>query len=251
MKTILSITLFIFVSFTSAEEKKDYTQYESILITPDYKNISKFTTNMAKHNKKYHAKGAYRARVYNVVAGNDIGKVYWLMGPSTFAHFDQRPSNKAHNKDWANNVMPYVTNLEYGEYWRFMDDMMIDNYKDWENNPLTIWLIRYMTVNPNEGSKIEELNKKIKATVEKIGKVKFWGIMDNQLIQGKKNGRHLMGITGLKTWSELDDDWQFEKYFEELYGNGSIKEFNETYNKVFKNSWHEVQVLNKELSGME
>ncbi|MDQ7048152.1 MAG: hypothetical protein Q9M92_00885 [Enterobacterales bacterium] len=251
MKIILTIALFLFAPFLTAEEKKEYQQYESILITPDYKNLSKLSDNMAKHNKKYHAKGAYQARVYNVVAGADIGKLYWIMGPSTFAHLDQRPSNNAHTQDWASNVMPYVTKLEHGEYWRFEEDMIIDNHKDWEKNPLTIWLIRYITVNPNQGNKIKDLHKQIKATIEKSGMAKFWGIMDNQLIQGNENGRHLMGITGLKTWSEIDDDWQFEKHFEQLYGKGSMKIFTETYNEVFKNAWNEVQVLNKKMSGME
>ncbi len=253
MKIILSIAFLLFVPLLTAEETKEYVQYESILITPDYKNITKLSKNMAKHNKKYHAKGAYKARVYDVVSGNDIGKFYWVMGPSTFSHLDQRPANKAHNRDWANNIMPYVTKLEYGEYWRFMKDMQIDNYKDWEKDPLTIWVIRYLTVNPKEAdsSKIENIFTKIKATVEKQDIAKFWGVMENQLIQGNQNGRHIMGISGLKTWSELDVDWDFKKHFEELYGKDSVKEFNESFNLIFKNSWSEIQVLNKEMSGME
>jgi len=251
MKTILSIAIFLFATFLVAQEKKDYLQYQTILLTPDFKNLKKFTNNMAKHNKKYHAKGPYQARVYRVETGTDVGKVYWVMGPSTFTHLDNRPKNVAHNKDWSEKVMPYISNVEHGEYWRFMDDMRIDNYKDWENNPLTIWLIRYITVAPTEDGKIDELHAKIKATIAKSGKAKFWGIMDNQFIQGKLNGRHLMGITGMKTWSEMDDDWEFKKHFEEIYGKDSFKDFVKTYNQVFSNSWNEIHVLDKKMSGME
>ena len=251
MKVLLTIALFLFSSFLIGEEKKEYMQYESILITPDYKNLEKLSNNMAKHNKKYHSSDPYRARVYNVTTGTDVGKLYWIMGATTFAHLDNRPSDGGHDKDWQGNIMPYVTKLEHGEYWRFMEDMVIDNHKDWEENPLEIWLIRYMSVTPGEGSKIKDLLAKVKATIDKSGKAKFWGVMDNQFIQGKYNGRHLMGISGSNSWADMDDDWNFKKHFEGIHGEGSMEGFNKEMEQVFSNSWQETQVLNKKMSGME
>ena len=63
MKILLTITLFLFATFLIAEEKDEYMQYESVLMTPDYKNLKKLSNNMAKHNKKYHNEGIGRAHV--------------------------------------------------------------------------------------------------------------------------------------------------------------------------------------------
>ena len=62
--------------------------------------------------------------------------------------------------------------------------------------------------------------------------------MDNQLTQGNLNGRHLMTIFAMDSWAEYDEDWKFEDSFEK---------FMTDYNEVFKNSWEENLMVNKEI----
>ena len=90
----------------------------------------------------------------------------------------------------------------------------------------------------------------IKKTLDKTGKVKYWAVMDNQFIQGHKNGRHLMAISSMESFAAWDEDWEFSKHFEELYGKGSFKAFQANYNRSFKNQWNELITVNKEMSGL-
>jgi len=113
------------------------------------------------------------------------------------------------------------------------------------------YISRYLTLNPNqEDDVINYLLKQVRDTLDKTGKVDYWAVMENQFIQGNSNGRHLMAISSMGSWAELDNDWEFAKHFEALYGKGSMKAFGESWNRVFKNQWQEVIAVNKEMSGL-
>ena len=200
--------------------------------------------------KKYHASGTLKTKIYNIAYGANINDLIWVMGPLTYADFDARPDNKKHDDDWADNINPYISSYNQGEIWRNMDGLMINNMDEKADDP-EMYMTRYLTINPNQdGEVINGLLKQVKDTLEKMGKVKYWAVFENQFIQGNLNGRHLMGISSMSSWAELDEDNEFAKHFEALYGEGSLKVFSESYNKVFKNQWNEVIVVNKEMSGM-
>jgi hypothetical protein len=97
---------------------------------------------------------------------------------------------------------------------------------------------------------VKYLLSQVKETLVKIGKVKYWAVMENQFIQGNVNGRHLMALSSMDSWAELDEDREFSKHFEELYGKGSFKAFRGNYSRVIKNQWHEIISVNKEMSGL-
>jgi hypothetical protein len=131
-----------------------------------------------------------------------------------------------------------------------MDGLIINNLEKKDGDPEK-YITRYLTVNSDQESDvIKYLLNQVKDTLNKIGKVKFWAVMENQFIQGNLNGRHLMAISSMDSWAELDEDWEFGKHFESLHGKGSFKSFRANYAKAFKNQWQEVIIVNKEMSGM-
>lgn len=251
MKKILTLLVALFYTFSvMAEEAESYTQYDTFRFTVDNKNAKKLTANMRNHIKKYHVKGTLKTKIYNITYGPNANELIWVMGPISYAEFDSRPDDKKHDSDWADNINPYITSYNQSEIWRNMDGLLINNMDKNADSPER-YITRYLTVNRGQDDEvIKYLLKQVKDTLEKIGKEKYWAIYDNQLIQGNLNGRHLMGISAMDSWADLDEDEEFAKHFEDLYGKGSLKTFSALYSKVFKNEWNEVIEVNKEMSGM-
>lgn len=205
---------------------------------------------MRSHIKKYHVKDLLITKIYNVTYGPNSNQLIWVMGPVSFSELDARADNKKHDDDWADNINPYIASYEQAEIWRNMDDLMINNLGEKDKSPEK-FMMRYLTMDNNQDPEVAKyLLTQVKATLDKIGKVKYWTVMDNQFIQGFENGRHLAAISSFDTWAELDDDWEFKKHFEEIYGKGSFTAFQNNYSKVFKNYWHEIISVNKEMSGL-
>ena len=251
MKKISAIIVALFFTFSVvAEESKVYTQWDTFRFTVDNKDAKKFTKNMRAHIKKYHLKAPLKTRIYNVSYGPNANDLIWVMGPISYSELDARPDNKKHDDDWADNINPYITSYKQSEIWRNMEGLVINNLDEKSSSPER-YSARYLTVNADqEPEVIKYLLTQIKDTLVKIGKVKYWAVMDNQFIQGNTNGRHMLGISSMDSWAELDEDWEFAKHFEELYGKGSLKAFNVNYSTVFKNQWHEIITVNKEMSGL-
>lgn len=251
MKNLFTLLVAVFFTFSViAEEAKSYTQYDTFRFTIDNKSAKKFTKNMRNHIKKYHVKGTLKTKIFNVTYGANANDLIWVMGPISYAEFDSRPDDKKHDEDWADNINPYIISYKQSEIWRNMDGLLINNLDKNADSPER-YITRYLTVSPGQDDEvIKYLLKQVKDTLEKMGKEKYWAIFDNQLIQGNLNGRHLMGISAMDSWVELDEDGEFAKHFEDLYGKGSLKTFVALYDKVFKNQWNEVIEINKEMSGM-
>lgn len=251
MKKITTFLIAISLVFTvNAEESKAYTQWDTFRFTVDNKNAKKLTKNMRAHIKKYHTKAPLITKIYNVDYGPDSNDLIWVMGPVSFSELDARPDDKKHDQDWADNINPYITSYKQSELWRVMEGLEINNIGKDEASPEK-YMVRYLTVSKSYESDVGKyLLMQIKKTLDKIGKTKYWAIMDNQFIQGHKNGRHLMGISSMGSLAEWDEDWEFSKHFEELYGKGSFKAFLSNYDKSYKNQWNELISVNKEMSGL-
>jgi len=251
MKKISTLLVVLFFTLTvNAEKSKAYTQWDTFRFTINNQYANKFTKNMRAHIKKYHVKAPLKTKIYNVTYGPDANDLIWVMGPVSYSELDARPDNKKHDDDWADNINPYITSYNQSEIWRNMEGLVINNLDEKSASPEK-FSARYLTVNSDQDPEVVKyLLTQVKDTLDKIGKVKYWAIMENQFIQGNTNGRHLMGLSSMDSWAELDEDWEFNKHFEELYGKGSYKAFRANYSGVFKNQWHEIITVNKEMSGL-
>lgn len=251
MKNISIVLLALLFTLSAvAEESKAYTQWDTFRFTVNNKDAKKLTKNMRAHIKKYHAKAPLKTQIFNVVYGPNSNELIWVMGPVSYSELDARADDKQHDDDWADNINPYISAYNESEVWRNMEGLEINNLGEKAEAPEK-YFARYLTVNKDQDPEvIKYLLTQVKDTLVKIGKVKYWTVMDNQFIQGNLNGRHLMGLSSMASWAEIDEDWEFAKHFEELYGKGSYKAFRESYGRVFKNQWHEVIAINKEMSGL-
>jgi hypothetical protein len=251
MKIIFTLILTLFFTLTAiAEESKTYAQWDTFRFTVDNQQAKKLTKNMRAHIKKYHVKAPVKTKIYNVLYGPSANELIWVMGPVSFSELDARPDNKKHDEDWADNINPFITSYNQSEIWRNMEGLVINNLDEKTSAPEK-YSARYLTVNSDQDSEVVKyLLSQVKETLVKIGKVKYWAVMENQFIQGNVSGRHLMGLSSMESWAELDEDREFGKHFEELYGKGSFKAFRANYSKVIKNQWHEIISVNKEMSGL-
>lgn len=251
MKKLTSFFAILFITFSAiAEDTKTYTQWDTFRFTINNQDAKIFTKNMRAHIKKYHVESPLKTKIYNVAYGPNSNDLIWVMGPVSFSELDARPDNKKHDEDWADNINPYIVSYKQSEVWRNMEGLVINNLTEKSSSPEK-YIARYLTVSSNQDSDVAKyLLMQIKKTLDKIGKVKYWAVMDNQFIQGSINGRHFMGLTSMDSWSELDEDYEFKMHFEELYGKGSFKAFMANYARVFKNQWHEIITVNKEMSGL-
>ena len=62
-------------------------------------------------------------------------------------------------------------------------------------------------------------------------------------------GRHIAWVSFLKNWAEFDDDSSFKDAFIKVHGENAWDPFLKGMDDTFSNSWDEIWVYDKELSG--
>ncbi len=222
--------------------------WESILITPDNTKLKILGENMRKHNQKYHKQGPYSVTVYSISSGPNTGKMVWMMGPLKFADLDGRPAAGGHDEDWRDNVLPYVKKLESGEYWQQDDKvsntaMLTPNVSDYP-----ILGVRYWEINSEHGHGLDRILKQISDAVKAMDGVNPWGVYENLFRQGDL-GRHFATVSFSKKWAEFDEDPKFKTAFDKVHGANAWDAFIRDSDQVFDNSWDEIWVYDKNLSG--
>ncbi len=249
--TLLMIFTLIFGATTTlnAQDDSSYVMWESIMLTPDNTKLKALGEAMSKHNKAYHQDGPYKANVYNISSGPNIGKMIWQMGPLKFSDLDGRPSKGGHDEDWRDNVMPHVKKMTHGEYWK--QDLELSNTSslDPENVTHPLLLIRYFEAAGDHGYSIDHLLKQMSETVKAMDGDNPWGVYDNQFRQGFTIGRHLAWVSFNKNWAEMDEAPKFKETFIKVHGEDSWRPFQEGMADSFSNSWDEIWEYNAKLSG--
>ncbi len=241
----LFVLLTLVLPLCLGAQTTDYSQDATLYLKPDFKHLKEFYAAMSAHNKKFHNSGPYKATVYSVDNGEMAGWFVWDMGPCTFAQMDARPSSKEHDDDWDFNVMPYVTDMKYGEYWRKNADLSIDKTDAPDANK---FFIRYRNVNNTQEYRVDGLLKKLSATIKEMNLPYSWAVYDNMFRQGNK-GRHIAFVSPFKNWAELDKDEDFTGAYEKLYGKNTIDAFDREMSEVFSDSWDEIWITIPELGG--
>ncbi len=253
MKCLFMTALLVLGATTisiAQEESSSYEMWESIILTPDNTKLKILGENMRKHNQKYHAKGsAHEAVVYSITSGPNSGKLVWEMGPITFSDLDTRPAEEGHDEDWRDNVMPYIKKMGTIEYWKQMDELSNVSMLDDDNSKYPILYIRYFEVASGHGYTIKHLLKQMSAAVKAMDGDNPWGLYDNQLRQGVDIGRHIAWVSFYKNWTEFDADNNFKDAFLKVNGENSWDAYLKGLDDTFSNSWDEIWVYDKELSG--
>lgn len=245
MKMIL-LALIMPILLMAQDDKEGYAMWQTIYLTPNTANLKALGLAMANHNKTYHKEGPHRASVYNVSTGPNTGKMVWIMGPLTFADLDTRPGEGGHDEDWRDKVMPNVTKVEQGEYWRA--DNKLSNFKE-DSAPSKLIYVRYHEINDGEGHRLKDHMAKISETIKSMPDGgPEWGLFYNEFWQGNKIGRHIATCMYHDAWADLDKDMDFKKAYEAKHGEDSWTSFLDDARAIFSNQWDEIWVYNAKLS---
>jgi hypothetical protein len=245
-----AIVLGMTASVLGQEEKKDYQMWESIMLTPVNSQLKTLEENMRKHNKTYHQEGAYEATVFNIVSGPNSGNLIWEMGPLMFTHLDGRPAEGGHDEDWRDNVMPYIKKMHTIEYWRDMGELSNTDMMSGNSSDYPIMYIRYFEVESGHGYSVRPLLKQMSDAVKGMDGVNPWGLYSNEFRQGKDIGRHIAWVAFYKNWTEFDnDDASFKDAYTKVHGENSWDSYIRGLDDTFSNSWDEIWVYNKNMSG--
>ncbi len=237
------------LTVNAQDDSSSYAMWESIMLTPDNTKLKVLGDNMRKHNQTYHNEGAHKATVFNISTGPNAGKFVWQMGPLMFSHLDSRPSADGHDEDWRDNIMPYIKKMHTVEYWKAYDKLNNTDMLDDDNSKYPILYIRYIEVARGHGYSVNSLLKQISATIKAMDGVNPWGFYDNQFRQGYDIGRHIASVSFLKNWAELDDDDKFKETFLRVHGDDSWDAFQRGTSDSFHNTWDEIWVYDKNMSG--
>ena len=248
---LLMVAMVIGTMFTAnaQDDPSPYSMWENVTITPNNATLKVLGENMRTHNQTYHPEGTYQATVFNVASGPDIGKLVWSMGPITFSHLDGRPSEGGHDDDWRDNIMPYVKKMTNGEYWKQMDEFSNVSMLDSDNSKYPIFYLRFFEVKKGQGYNIDGLLKQMSDAVKAMEGENPWGLYSNEFRQGYKIGRHIAWVSFLKNWAELDEAPKFKESFIKVHGDDAWQPFINGMDDTFSDSWDEIWVYNKELSG--
>ncbi len=232
----------------SAQEDADDPMWETIMLTPDNTKLKVLGENMRAHNQKYHKEGAHTANVYTISTGPHTGKIVWIMGPLKFADLDTRPAQGGHDEDWRDNIMPNLKKISHGEYWKGDNKLSNTDMLTGDASAYPIQHVRYWEVNSEHGYSVDHLLEMISKTIKAMDGVNPWGVYDNLFRQGDI-GRHLATVGFSKKWAEYDEDPKFKKAFVKTFGEDSWQPFLRGMDHAFDNSWDEVWIWNKEMSG--
>lgn len=253
-KSITSLLMLAFVGgfflTTSAQEKPaSYEMWETVILTPDNSKLKVLGETMRAHNQNFHKQAPYKAYVYNIVTGPNIGKLVWEMGPVTFSQLDKRPSAGGHDDDWRDKVMPYVKYMSHGEYWRKDEKLSNTAMLTGESVTYPLLFITYYEVAKDKGFNVDILLKQMSETVKAMDGVNPFGVYYNEFRQGYTIGRHIATVGFYKKWAEFDDENKFKKTFIKVHGEEAWDPFLRNFSLTFSNSWDEVWEYNPKLSG--
>ena len=242
--------LFLMGSVTTAQAQENTKEpiWESIMLVPDNTKLKVLGENMRKHNMKYHNAGAFKTAVYNISTGPNSGKMVWMMGPLQYSDLDTRPAAGGHDEDWRDNIMPYIKRIEQGEYWKGITKWSNTDMLTGGASEYPILYIRYWVVNQDHGFGVDTHLEMVSSTIKALPGVHPWGVYDNEFRQGKI-GRHLATVSFNKNWTDFGTSWPFRATFDKLHGADKWNMFNENRDATFTDSWDEVWVYDKALSG--
>ena len=201
------IFLIPLMAISQNDHQSDYAVFENAMLTPQPDKIQQFEEGLAAHNKKFQAEGPYGARVYYISNGPNVGKYLWAMGPLPWSAMDERPDDPAHDDDWTNNVVKYMTPDSDLTYWRF--NTQLSNFpKDFKVDKLLVDV--YDTKRFEDERMMKAMEKVVKVMRDKYPDQPY-GVYTNEM-PATKDGRDLAMwcSSSIKWpgWEKIQNSWK-------------------------------------------
>jgi hypothetical protein len=234
------------VSWTFGQDK-DYVMVETIYLKPDMEKMDDLRKGMAAHNEKYHKEGTpYDSYIWYVHTGPHEGHLLWAMGPCTFTDLDDRPAGEDHEKDWKDNVAPYIKKETGLAYWK-RDDKLSYNPQIDGSTDKVVWAM--FKIKPFEGYRFDEMLKKIQKVYKEKNYPYGYAVYRSQF--DLESGYDLVIENMFDKWAFFDRERTFKKDYEEIHGEGSWMKLMEEYKDVVCDVIDELAEFQPEMSGVK
>lgn len=224
---------FLFIAALCYSQEK-YIMLETMHITPKTGKSEDLKKGLNEHNTKWHAEGAYKVKMWEVIFGKHEGDFLWVMGPCTFTDLDTRPDDDAHNQDWEKKVGPYVEKYGQTNYWKINDKLSyLQEKSDYKMADITFYKVR-----AGQEYRFDEIFRK----VVEVYKQKNYGyemiFFESHFALG--DAPEIVVLWHFDKWEWFDVDTGFKKMFEEVYGEGSWASLMKEYYEVVEYALDEV-----------
>lgn len=233
------------LSATMLMAQADYKMWRTVSFEPKIDQIATFEKNMAAHNKKYHNEGNKTASVWYNLTGSNAGKYVVAIGPVTFTDYDSYEQSDEHDKDWNENVLPYVKEVSDYEFWKLDEELSHTP----EGSSTGKEIFRVYNLKPWEGYRFYELLKKVSEVYKKKPQENYFHVYWSEF--SSNSGRDVAIALGQKTWASLDDKSKFSDDYEEVHGDGSWRLLLEELQDVVVSFEDELSMKRSDLSGGE
>ena len=227
------------------QNNAEYAIMENTLLTPNSADVKKFETNIASHNKQFHAEGPFGARVYYIASGENAGSYMWVMGPLPWSAMDSREESEAHTNDWNSNVQPYISNKTATTYWKF-ENGLSSFPVDFTLDKL---LLDFYDIKRFQGDKVNSAMEKVKKVMGDAYKDMAYGIYMNEM-PSTKDGKDMVAVYFFDKYSFMSEDPKFVDSYNKLYGDGSFKDFLKEWGEITEGGSTELWIFQPKLSGL-
>jgi len=234
MKKTICLTIVSLAIASLALAQSQNVIFETIYLNPKTESIKELGEKIKSHNQKFHATAPYGASVWEVLTGPRSGDMFWVMGPFTFADLDKRPAEGGHDDDWSGNVLPLTNSMHDGSYWKLIPEFA---YFPSENYQGKVMRVRLAHIKPG---KMEEFRREMTRIMEVVNKNKpgnSFSIYNNMANDGDKD---VAVVWQYPNYAYLDMDYEFNKKYEDMFGDNSWNEFQEAMNEIVISSSDEL-----------
>ena len=118
------------------------TLYDVLFVTPKMGKTASYERTWKAHHAKYHAKDDGR-QVYEVLSGDRAGDFILVSGPTSYADMDkERPTDAAHDADYANTIIPFVEKNSGAYTYRWVDTLSYNGNVKAEKYVTTVYNLK-------------------------------------------------------------------------------------------------------------
>ncbi len=227
MKKILSLIL-LFPFLLYGQSSQELGLFEVVNLKIKMGQEKAFEAAVKSHNMEYHKDGTpYKAVLFYIVNGPNGGGYSWVMGPTNFAAMDTRPTEGAHDEDWA-KVASYIESADSPKYWSRDFDLSFTGTNTSGNKSL-VWIYDITT---GKYKRWSELVSQVREVYEQKRPDESFLVFWNEF-SDTKAGQDVAIVFPFEKWAWLDRDANFGKDFEAVHGENTWDNFLDEMRECF------------------
>ena len=228
------------------QEEQEPLIIATMLIAPEPGDYLKFKEGLKAHNTQFHAEGNAGIRIFHIMNGENAEKMMAVLGPLPWSGLDSpRYDAEAHEKDWYENVVPYMKDEQDVNFWRF-DANKSHFPQNFEMSKLNVNMYDFKS---GTYDKAMEHFEKISTVFKNHYPETPLGIYVNEFVS-TKDGRDISMVYFFDEFAELGKDHKWKEKFEQEHGEGSHESFSKSWMDLLNGVQSEIWIYDQGLSGI-